>query len=294
VETGDLIVRIGIGLPPNPDGLALVDLARRAEAGPFSTVGLLDRLVYPNPEPLIVLAGIAAATSRIRVQTEVLLAPLRDTTTLAKQAATLDRLSRGRFTLGLGVGGRTDDYVAAGIDYRRRGRRMDEQMALLRRIWSGEPPVDDVRPIGPPPWTPGGPEVLFGAFLPAALDRVAAWGDGLLAAGPATITGRLFDAVRAGWQAAGRSGRPRLVGQVNVALEPLTEESRAALIDYYGPNEPYTPQVLQGLVTEPAALRATIQAFAELGADELMLYTWTSDVRHVDLLTEAVAGLADI
>jgi alkanesulfonate monooxygenase SsuD/methylene tetrahydromethanopterin reductase-like flavin-dependent oxidoreductase (luciferase family) len=92
-------------------------------------------------------ATIAGAASRIRVQTEVLLAPLRDPVLLAKQSATLDRMSGGRFTLGLGIGGREDDHLAAGVDIRSRGRRLDGQMALMRRIWAGEPYSGDVGPI---------------------------------------------------------------------------------------------------------------------------------------------------
>ncbi|MGH3624910.1 MAG: LLM class flavin-dependent oxidoreductase [Sciscionella sp.] len=96
---------VGIGLPIGDTG-ALPDWARQAEEGPFNTVGLLDRLVYDNPEPLVALAAIVGATSRIRVRTEVLLAPLREPALLAKQSVTLDRVSGGRFTLGLGLGGR--------------------------------------------------------------------------------------------------------------------------------------------------------------------------------------------
>ncbi len=141
---------IGIGLPVG-DPAALLDWARRAEAGPFSTLGLLDRLVYDNPEPLVALAVLAGATSRVRVQTEVLLAPLRDTALLAKQAATLDRMTGGRLVLGLGIGGRADDHQVTGVDLRTRGRRLDGQLAVLRRLWSGQPHGDGVGPIGPAP-----------------------------------------------------------------------------------------------------------------------------------------------
>lgn len=158
-------MNIGLGLPIG-DPATLLTWAQRADAGPFSTLGLLDRLVYHNPEPLVALAILAGATSRIRVQTEVLLAPLRDTALLAKQAATLDRMTGGRLVLGLGIGGRDDDHQVTGIDMRTRGRRLDEQMAVMRRLWSGEPYGDGIGPIGPAPARSGGPEVLFGGFKP--------------------------------------------------------------------------------------------------------------------------------
>lgn len=156
--------RIGLGLPVD-DPAVLLDWARRADATPFSTLGLLDRLVYDNPEPLVTLAALAGATSRVRVQTEVLLAPHHGTALLAKQTATLDRMSGGRFTLGIGVGGREDDCRAAGIDIRRRGRRLDEQMETLRRIWAGHPydDAEGVGPIGPAPLTPAAPRSCSGA-----------------------------------------------------------------------------------------------------------------------------------
>ncbi|MEF9521632.1 LLM class flavin-dependent oxidoreductase [Streptomyces sp. RB13] len=144
---------IGLGLPVDDPAL-LPAWARRADALPFSTLGLLDRLVYDNPEPLITLATLAGATSRIRLQTEVLIAPVHNTALLAKQTATLDRLSDGRFTLGIGVGGRADDCLAAGIDLHRRGRRLDEQMALLRRTWDGEPTAGTSAPSAPAPPRP--------------------------------------------------------------------------------------------------------------------------------------------
>ncbi|MFB9840536.1 LLM class flavin-dependent oxidoreductase, partial [Actinoallomurus acaciae] len=206
-------MNVGLGLPIT-DPPSLLSWARRADAGPFSTLGLLDRLVYANPEPLVTLAAIAGATTRIRLQTEVLLGPLRETALLAKQTATLDLMSGGRFTLGIGVGGRADDYLAAGTDIRTRGRRLDEQLTTLRRVWAGEPYGQGAGPIGPVPARDGGPEVLIGAFAPAALERVARWGDGYLCAAPLAMAGGLFRSVERSWSAAGRAGRPRMVAQV--------------------------------------------------------------------------------
>ena len=110
---------VGIGLPthiPDIEGKALVDWAVRAEEAGFSTLGTVGRLVYPNYDDLIALAAAAAVTARIRLTTSVLVAPLHaNVALLAKQAASLDRLSGGRLVLGVGTGGRDDDFTASGL-----------------------------------------------------------------------------------------------------------------------------------------------------------------------------------
>jgi alkanesulfonate monooxygenase SsuD/methylene tetrahydromethanopterin reductase-like flavin-dependent oxidoreductase (luciferase family) len=281
-------MNVGIGLPIG-DPATLLDWARRADAGPFSTLGLLDRLVYDNPEPLVALAVLAGATSRIRVQTEVLLAPLRDTALLAKQAATLDRMTGGRLVLGLGIGGRDDDHQVAGVPIRTRGRRLDEQMAVMRRIWACEPYGDDVGPIGPAPARPGGPEVLFGGFQPRALERVARWGDGFLAAAAPSWAGDLFDTVRVFWKEYGRDGEPRIVAQVNVARGPqeVIDDARANMRAYYGFTG-MADRMVAGMLTTPAEIRDAIAAFTDLGADEVMLYCYGLDPTQVDRLADVL------
>ncbi|MFF7756426.1 LLM class flavin-dependent oxidoreductase [Streptomyces griseorubiginosus] len=280
-------MNIGLGLPID-DPAQLLTWARRADTGPFRTLGLLDRLVYDNPEPLVTLATLAGATSRIRVQTEVLLAPLHNTALLAKQTATLDRLSGGRFTLGIGVGGREDDCLAAGIDLHRRGRRLDEQMTLLRRTWSGQPYGEGVGPIGPAPVTPGGPEVLFGGFAPAALERVGRFGDGFLGAAlPPSFMANLFRDATTAWQKHDRPGRPRMVAQANVALGPETtlDRARRNLRDYYAFSG-HVEYMEAGLLTTPQQIRETTDAYFGIGADEVMLYCWAPDPDQVDRLAD--------
>ncbi|MGW5386406.1 LLM class flavin-dependent oxidoreductase [Nocardia sp. NPDC003963] len=281
-------MHIGIGLPI-ADPAALLEWARRADAGPFSTLGLLDRLVYDNPEPLVALSVLAGATGRVRIQTEVLLAPLRDTALLAKQVSTLDRMSAGRLVLGLGVGGRADDHLAAGVDLRGRGRRMDEQLAHLRDLWSGEPFGAGCGPIGPAPVRRGGPPILFGGFRPVALERVARWGDGFLSAAPAQWCEELFDSVRRSWHEYGRTGEPRIVAQVNIALGPesVVEEARAAIGAYYAFTD-WAENMVSGMRTTPDEIRATIRQFADLGADEVMLYCYGTDPDQVDRLADVV------
>ncbi|MES4891057.1 LLM class flavin-dependent oxidoreductase [Streptomyces sp. NPDC096012] len=279
-------MNVGIGLPIGDPG-ALLTWARRAEAGPFSTLGLLDRLVYDNPEPLVALAVLAGATSRIRVQTEVLLAPLRDTALLAKQAATVDRMTGGRLVLGLGIGGRDDDHQVTGIDKRTRGRRLDGQMEVMRRLWSGRPYGDGVGPIGPAPARSGGPEVLFGGFQPAALERVARWGDGFLAAAAPSWAGGLFETVRMFWQEYGRDGQPRIVAQVNVALGPrdVVDDARTRMHSYYAFTG-MADRMVAGLLTAPGEIRDAIAGFADLGADEVMLYCYGLDPNQADRLAD--------
>jgi alkanesulfonate monooxygenase SsuD/methylene tetrahydromethanopterin reductase-like flavin-dependent oxidoreductase (luciferase family) len=282
-------VKVGLGLPIADPG-SLLTWARRAEAGPFTTLGLLDRIVYDNPAPLVTLAAIAGVTSRIRVMTEVLLAPLRQTAILAKETATLDRVSGGRFTLGVGVGVREDDFRAAEVEYRRRGRRLDEQMAALRRVWSGEPYGDGIGPIGPAPARPGGPEVLFGGFVPATADRVARWGDGFLGAmsTPEEMAG-FFRTVERSWQVAGREGRPRLVAQANVVIgpEPVVDEGLRALCAYYNFLD-YRDKVVEKMLTTSDAIRQAVTAFGDVGADEVMLYCWSTDLTQIEHIAEAV------
>ncbi|MCQ4042093.1 LLM class flavin-dependent oxidoreductase [Streptantibioticus rubrisoli] len=280
---------VGLGLPIS-DPAALLTWARRADEGPYRTIALLDRLVYDNPEPMVTLAALAGATSRVRVQTEVLLAPLRPAALLAKQCATLDRVCGGRFTLGIGVGARADDYLAADVDIRGRGRRLDEQLTELRRLWSGEPHSTDVGPIGPAPARPGGPEILFGGFAPVVMERVARWGDGFLGAAlPPQHMDGLFRRVEQCWQTAGRTGRPRLVAQVNAALGPdaVVAEARESITAYYGfAGSDYRP--VDSMLTTPTQIREALTGFADIGADEVMLYCWAADPDQVNRLAELV------
>jgi alkanesulfonate monooxygenase SsuD/methylene tetrahydromethanopterin reductase-like flavin-dependent oxidoreductase (luciferase family) len=275
---------IGLGLPI-ADPARLLDWARRADAGPFHTLALLDRLTFDNPEPLVALAVLAGATERVRLQTEVLLGPLRSTPLLAKQVATLDRMSGGRFTLGIGVGGRPDDHAAAGVPIGRRGALLDRQLADLRRIWSGQPEPAAGVPIGPAPTGPAGPPILIGGFAEAALRRVARCADGFLCAAPLEWAGRLVDTVREQWAQAGRPGRPRLVCQLNAAVGPPATVAAAgrAIAGYYA----FTGRDDWGKpVSDAGELTDLVGRYREFGADELVLYCYGDDPDQVDRIAE--------
>ena len=106
----------------------LLEWAREADQGPFSTLGTHDRPAWDGFECMTALGAAAAVTSRIKLASLVLIAPLRSAGVIAKQAATVDALSGGRLTLGVGIGPRRDDYELAGARFGTRGRVLDEQM----------------------------------------------------------------------------------------------------------------------------------------------------------------------
>jgi alkanesulfonate monooxygenase SsuD/methylene tetrahydromethanopterin reductase-like flavin-dependent oxidoreductase (luciferase family) len=137
---------VGIGLPNAVRGVdraGIVEWAQRAEAAGFSSLGTIDRIAYANYESLIALAAAAAVTERIRLVTDILIAPLRtNTALLAKQAATLDHLSGGRLVLGVGLGTPPQaEYATFGepADRRVHAAKLDEALEVVTGLWSGEP-----------------------------------------------------------------------------------------------------------------------------------------------------------
>lgn len=283
---------IGIGLPasiPGTNNKLILDWARRADAGTFSSLGIIDRLVYPNFESLITLAAVAGVTRRIRLMTTVLIAPLRNTGVLAKQAATLDALSGGRLTLGLGVGGREDDYRAAPADFKNRGRRFEEQLTTMQRVWSGKPLDTETGPIGPTPAQQGGPEVLIGGYSPRAIQRVGRWGDGMIlgGSGDPKVARQLYGIAEQSWQAAGRSGKPRFVACMYYGLGPNAKERAGAYIrDYYAFMGQRADLMANAIPSTPEAVKGVIQTFTDVGVDELIFWPCIPDLDQVDRLAE--------
>ena len=270
-------MRISIGLPIRVSGVSsdfVLDWARRADEAGFASLVGLDRVVSRAMEPLVVLAAAAGVTRRITLMTSILLAPTRETTLLARQVASLDALSGGRLSLGIGIGVRESDYVATGFDFHRRGRREEEQLETLRRLWRGAPLGEGIGPIGPAPARLGGPEVLLGGYVPAIARRIARWGDGFMAPGggePAAMVA-LWAQILEAWAAEGRTGRPRWVGATYYALGPNAAEAAAG---YINANYAFDPALAaRRLATLPKGgnevLRA-IEAQAALGVDEMIL-----------------------
>lgn len=289
-------MKIGIGLPAwisGVQGSFIVDWARAADAGPFSSLGLIDRVVYANHEPLIALAVAAGATLRVRLVTTVLLAPLRETALLAKQAASLDVLSNGRLTLGLGIGAREDDFAAASADFHQRGKRFDEQLALMARIWSGQTMNDEVESIGPAPVQPGGPEILLGGYSPAAVRRLEYWGNGFMAGGgDPRVADQFFRLTEERWRNAGRAGKPRLVGCAYFALgERAAERGTVSLLHYYSFAPERARHIAGALPTSPEKVQALIQAYKDIGSDELILWPTIPEMDQLSRLADVIGNV---
>jgi alkanesulfonate monooxygenase SsuD/methylene tetrahydromethanopterin reductase-like flavin-dependent oxidoreductase (luciferase family) len=277
-------MEVGVGLPtttPGADGRAVLEWARRAEAGPFASLGVLDRMVYGSVEPFTALAAAAAVTTRVRLVTMVVIGPLRNTVLLAKQAASLDLLSGGRLTLGLAIGARADDYQALGVDQAGRGRRLGEQLAELRSIWEkGE--------VGPEPVQPGGPPLLAGGLSGEAFARMARGADGYVHGGgpPRAFAGAAARAWAA-WRDLERPGRPQLWGQGYFALgDP--EAGEAYLRDYYAFTGPFAAKIAAGNLTSGQAVKDFVRGYEDAGCDQLVLLPTVSDPSQLDRLADVL------
>jgi alkanesulfonate monooxygenase SsuD/methylene tetrahydromethanopterin reductase-like flavin-dependent oxidoreductase (luciferase family) len=287
-------VDVALGLPTavrGTDGPTVLEWARAGEQAGFASLATTDRLVYPAFEGLTALAAAAAVTASARLTTTVLVAPARaDTAVLAKQAATVDRLSGGRLVLGLAVGSRPDDFAANGTEVRGRGSRFEAQLCELRRIWAGER-RGIAGGVGPEPVRPGGPELVVGGRAPAAIERAARHADGWISgAGPGLFEeGAAY--FRAAWERAGRTGRPRLLALSYFALGGRAEQAAGDhLGHYYGFAPAYARQVLAGAAVGADRVAAALDTCREAGCDEVVFLPCSAGLEQVDLLHAVVSG----
>ena len=289
-------MKIGMNLPvmvPGLDRPTILEWCRRIDAGPFSSLCAGERITFPNPEVMVTLSAAAAVTERVRIAATVIVLPMHSPVLMAKQLATLDVLSAGRLTVGLGVGGREEDYRAVGapFDNARLGR-LERGVAIMRRAWAGENVVQGaLRPVEPFPVQEGGPELLAGSLMPQSIRRAARWADGLtdfsFGPNPREVEMR-FAAARAAWAEAGRPV-PRLTTSCWFALG---DGGRAQMDAYVGRYlnfmGPEGAQMIAPMCTTVSAsgLKDVVKAIADLGADELMLVPTTADPEELDRVAD--------
>ncbi|MFQ5851810.1 MAG: LLM class flavin-dependent oxidoreductase [Candidatus Binatia bacterium] len=277
-------------------------LAKKCEQIGLHSFWVIDRIAYDNLEPLSVLATAAAVTHRIRIGTSVLLAALRHPVLLAKTVSTLDFLSSGRLTLGIGFGSRENDFDSVGVPFKGRGSRAEEAIALMKRLWTEErithcgrfyqveSTVFGPRPVQsphPPIWMGGGAEIV--------LRRVARLADGYIC-GSSAIQDfpSLWEKISAFAQEAGRNAQQiEKAGLTFMAIDDKKEravEACAAYLDrYYGK---VRMDVERHLLVGPAEFCAErIRSFFQKGLTTLIIGQVTPEPRQLDLFGEKVFPL---
>lgn len=283
-------MKFGITLPNQVRNLSADILPRwavTAEEAGFSTLGTVGRFAYPGVSDTVALAAAAGVTSTIGLLSHVLLAPVWPPQLLAKEVAGIDGISGGRLTLGIGIGGREDDFVVDGFGPRGLGKRLDHDLEVYRNIWRGEPVGGGTNPAVPA----GTREVpmLFGGFADAAMQRMAREGVGYVSGTvPVPMTAGVFERARAAWKDAGRTGEPRLVALAYFALGD-DQKGRTNVHNYYSSaGEEFANLASSILSGSPDAVKATVSAFEEIGADELVFCPGVADLDEVARLADVV------
>jgi alkanesulfonate monooxygenase SsuD/methylene tetrahydromethanopterin reductase-like flavin-dependent oxidoreductase (luciferase family) len=268
---------------------------RRIDAGPYASVAIGERIAFDNPEQLTTLSFAAALTDRVRLVPSIVILPMHAEITIAKQLATLDVLSDGRVTVGVGVGGREEDFVlSGGRSFGGRHGLLDEQVATMQAVWRGETPAGSSRPVGPSPVQPRLP-LLSGSLGPKAIARAAVWADGVMGFTLDPLSEDLaggFERVRGAWADAGRSEAPHLSTTFWYSLEDDGAEviGRYAheYLSIFGDD---VASSMASLVTShnEAAVRTALGRLEDAGCDEVFLVPTTHDISALDKL-EALLG----
>lgn len=214
------LANFGNTLPPG-EWRRFIDLGRAAEDAGIDRIAVVDHVVmgphtekyvwgkFPVPpdapwlEPLTMLTAVAAVTTRVRLATGILIAPLRPAAFLAKQVATLDQLSEGRVDLGVGTGWQREEYEAQGLDFDKRGQLLDDTLAACRVLWRDTPAALDTPTLSfhdiycePKPLQEGGVPIWIAGTLHARnLARLAEYGAGWI-----PIMGETVEGIAAGVQ----------------------------------------------------------------------------------------------
>lgn len=282
-------------MEPDVDAVMLEDWSRSIDQGPFSSLCFGERMAFDNPHSLTLLGAVAAWTSRVRIATTVLVPQLHDPISLAKGLATADVLSGGRLSVGVGIGGRDEDYRAAGADLSTRTmQQMADRVAIMRRVWAGEKVTEAMRPVGPRPIQDGGPEILVGTLGPKTIRHAAGWADGLAGFAPevdVAAIGRIFDLTRDAWREAGRPA-PRLTTSFWFAVG---DEPRAQIAGHLRHYMNWIPRefvdalgATAGCAGTVSELRDVLRRLEDLGADEVQLVPTSSDLTQVEQIAAAL------
>jgi len=277
----------------------VVNFAKKCEAMGCHSMWTIDRIAYDNLEPLTVLAAAAGATQKIRLGTSVLLGNLRHASHAAKIVSTLDFISNGRVTLGLGFGSRENDYRAVEIPFEHRGSRAVEQVQLMKRLWTEDNVtfkgkfynVENLS-VGPKPIQKPHPPIWTGGSAEVALKRAGSWADGFICGSSAIPEfPSTWEKIASYAKAAGRD--PNKISKAGLTFMAIDEDQSKAVktvedyvMRYYGRLRADVANT--SLVGAPAAIAERIGAFLCRGLDTLIIGVADPDPRQLDLFGENV------
>lgn len=283
-------MKIGIGLPNqvrNINPQMISQWAKRSEDAGFSTLGTIGRIAYPGVMDTVALAAAAGATTRIGLMSNVVLGTVWPAPLLAKELASIDGVSGKRLTIGIGIGGRPDDFVVEGLGPKGLGKRLDADLETYHSVWRGDP-VGGGDNAAVPSGTRQMP-LLFGGIAPAALARMARWGEGYIGGSlPAKVVDDAFGQARAAWSEHGREGAPRLVALAYYALGRPDEGRDKVHYFYRAYGAELAEMVASNVLTTPGELRQAVKDFADIGADELVFNPASANLYDVGALADVV------
>jgi probable F420-dependent oxidoreductase len=261
----------------------------------------IDRIAYDNLEPLTILAAAAGATQKIRIGTSVLLPGLRHPAMLAKSLATLDFISNGRLTVGVGFGSRENDFTAVEVPFERRGSRAVECIQLMKRLWAEENVthrgaffnVQNLT-IGPRPIQKPIP-IFTGGSAEISLKRAGTWANGFICGSSAIPEfSSTWEKIAQYARAAGRN--PRDIEKAGLTFMAINDDTAKALetvnnyvMRYYGRLR--GDLATTSLVGSAAAVAERIEAFLSRGLDTLIIGLADPDPKQLDLFAEKVLPL---
>lgn len=282
-------MNIGMTLPVMESALnreLIKSWCRIIDDGHWGSIALGERIVFDNPEFVTTLSSVAAWTENVEIISTVSILPMHNPILCAKQFATIDMISEGRFTLGVGVGGRREDYEAIEAQWSNtKWKRVISSVEKMRSVWNDS----YHQSIGPKPIQVGGPKILAGAIGPKAVEMAASYADG--------IAGFSFDAdvedIANSFKLAEKNfknKRPRMITSFWFALGSNSRIQMKRHLSKYlawmGNDIANTLSDSAGFCGTVEELRLFLDEIELIGFDDVLLVPTSSDISQLEELKD--------
>lgn len=294
-------MRIGMTIPfmePGWNREAMKAWALEIDCGPWASVAMGERITFVNPEFMTSLAATAAWTERVELISTISVLTMHNPVLMAKQFATIDVISNGRLTVGIGTGGRKEDYESIGADWaNHRMAKLQDNANIMRRVWLGDATVlpKAKRIVEPLPVQAGGPKILTGAIGPKSIASAARYADGL--SGFSMLPSihdikNSFEQFTTAWQAEKRSGMPRLMASFWYGIDKKGKEQMMKHLERY---MNFMPKEISSQLIPHAGfngslsdLKDFLHEIKKLGADDVILAPTTTDLEDIKKIAKVI------